>query len=157
MLPTVSFHFSQGQIRTLPQQHKLILASTNYGITLPFLHNDYFPRQYHLDPSISFSCPFLAWPLRFQLFSTSCLKRKGCCDPLEVGGPHFMLRIPCAKGTVDSFSPQAAPQSPLFARVWTQPLMFASLSCQAVTLLSGCLHSVLLHWLIKIEHCVHCV
>lgn len=133
------------------------IASTSHGITRPFLHNDYFPRQYYLTPSISFLCALLAWPLRFQSFSASCLTRKGCRDPVEMGGPGFMLRIPCSEGTVDSFSPQAGPRSPVFAHVRTQPLTPVSLSCRAVTLLSGCLHSVSLHWFIKIEHCVHCV
>ena len=41
-----------------------VVPSTSYGIILPFPHNDYFPRQYHLDLSISFSFPFPAWPLR---------------------------------------------------------------------------------------------
>ena len=43
------------------------VPSTSYGIILSFPHNDYFPRQYHLDPSISFSLPFPTWSLRILI------------------------------------------------------------------------------------------
>lgn len=43
------------------------VPSTSYGIILPFPHNDYFPRQYHLDLSISFSFPSPTWLLRILI------------------------------------------------------------------------------------------
>lgn len=104
---------------------------------------------------------FLFHPRRglqgFWLCSTARLKKQRCRDLLKVGGPSFVLRVPSTKGTVVPSWPPAAPQSLVFSRLCTQPPMFVSLICQAMTLPSVPPYSVSLHWFIKNEHYTRCV
>ena len=105
---------------------------TSYGLLLFFPHNDYFPRQYHLAPRISFSLPFPTWSIKILIILVLTYKRSRDAVTSKEGGQASCLEPQVPK--IQLMLPSSKQHLSLYLHVWTLLFMFVALFCQAVTL-----------------------